>query len=127
MDDSEKATQELAEFRERIDKEGGNASLKFFAQIDLQFAKAQHEVFHAVQNTEKPGGLSRKEKELIWMAIECAFQMNPTWIRGHMKQAFEAGATPLQILEAMEVASIPRGFPSIAVALNIFKEVTGIK
>jgi alkylhydroperoxidase/carboxymuconolactone decarboxylase family protein YurZ len=127
MGDSEKSAQELAEFLERIDKEGGNASLKFLAQINLQFAKAQHEVFRAVQNTDKPGGLSRKEKELIWMAVECAFQMNPTWIRGHMEQAFEAGATPLQILEAMEVASIPRGFPSIAVALNIFKEVTGIK
>jgi len=127
MGDNGKSAKELEEFLERIDKEGGNVSLKVLAQVDIKYAKAQYEVFRAVQNTENPGGLSRKEKELIWMAVECAFQMNTNWIRGHMKSALEAGATPLQILEAMEVASIPRGFPSIAVALDIFKEVTGIK
>jgi alkylhydroperoxidase/carboxymuconolactone decarboxylase family protein YurZ len=127
MGDNRKSAKKLEEFLERIDKEGGDVSLKVLAQVDLEYAKAQHEMFRAVQNIEKPGGLSRKEKELIWMAVECAFQMNTNWIRGHMKSALEAGATPLQILEAMEVASIPRGFPSIAVALDIFKEVTGIK
>lgn len=123
----EKSAKELEEFLERIDKEGGNESFKILAQVDLKYAKAQYEVFRVVQNTENSGGLSRKEKELIWMAVECAFQMNTNWIKGHMKSALDAGATPLQILEAMEVASIPRGFPSVSVALDIFKELTGSK
>ena len=113
-------SKELEAFLERIDKEGGNESFKILAQVDLTYAKAQYELYRVAGYTENAGGLSRREKELIWMAVECAFQMNTDWIKGHMKGAFEAGATPLQILEAMEVASIPRGFPSVTIALDIF-------
>lgn len=127
MDNQKKSTKELEEFREKIDKEGGSEVFKSLAQIDLKFAKAQYELFRVVGCTEKAGGLSRREKELIWLAVECAFQMNTDWIKSHMKRALEAGATPLQVLEAMEVASIPRGFPSVAVALDIFQEITGAK
>jgi alkylhydroperoxidase/carboxymuconolactone decarboxylase family protein YurZ len=120
-----KHTKELEEFLERLDREGGVEQLRAVAQIDVQYARAQHELFLAAAYTEKAGGLSRMEKELIWLAVECAYQMNAEWIRMHMKAALKAGATPLQILEAMEVASLPRGFPSVSVALSIFKEVTG--
>ena len=125
MDTQKKSTKELEEFREKIDKEGGSEVFESLAQIDLKFAKAQYELFRVVSCTEKAGGLSRREKELIWLAVECAFQINTDWIKSHMKRALKAGATPLQVLEAMEVASIPRGFPSVAVALDIFQEVTG--
>lgn len=127
MDHDAKHAQELKEFLERMDREGGIEQLRSVAQIDLQYAKAQHELFRAAAYTDKVGGLSRREKELIWLAVECAYQMNTDWLRLHMKAALEAGATPLQVLEAMEVASIPRGFPSVSVALDIFKEVTGTK
>lgn len=127
MDHDAKHAQELKEFLERMDREGGIEQLRSVAQIDLQYAKAEHELFRAAAYTDKVGGLSRREKELIWLAVECAYQMNTDWLRLHMKAALEAGATPLQVLEAMEVASIPRGFPSVSVALDIFKEVTGTK
>jgi alkylhydroperoxidase/carboxymuconolactone decarboxylase family protein YurZ len=127
MDHDAKHAQELKEFLERMDREGGIEQLRSVAQIDLQYAKAQHELFRAAAYTDKVGGLSRREKELIWLAVECAYQMNTEWLRLHMRAALEAGATPLQVLEAMEVASIPRGFPSVSVALDIFKEVTGTK
>lgn len=120
-----KHAKELEEFLERLDREHGAEQLKFVAKIDLPYAKAQHELFQAAAYTEKAGGLSRMEKELIWLAVECAYQMNAEWIELHMRAALKAGATPLQILEAMEVASIPRGFPSVTVALGIFKKVTG--
>jgi alkylhydroperoxidase/carboxymuconolactone decarboxylase family protein YurZ len=120
-----KRAKDLEDFLERLDRESGIDQLRVVAQVDLPYAKAQHELFRAAAYTEKAGGLSRMEKELIWLAVECAYQMNTEWIRLHMKAALKAGATPLQILEAMEVASIPRGFPSVSVALGIFKEVTG--
>lgn len=127
MNDKEKYAQELEEFLGRMEREDGSEACKIVAQVDLQYAQAQYELFRVAAYTEKPGGLSRREKELIWLAVECAFQMNTNWIKGHMKSALKAGATPLQILEAMEVASIPRGFPSVSIALDIFQEVTDMK
>jgi len=123
--DDAKHVKELQEFLERLDREDGIEQLRAVAHIDLSYAKAQHELFRAAAYTEKAGGLSRMEKELIWLAVECAYQMNTEWIELHMRAALKAGATPLQILEAMEVASIPRGFPSVSVALGTFKKVTG--
>jgi alkylhydroperoxidase/carboxymuconolactone decarboxylase family protein YurZ len=123
-DGNVKHVKELEEFLERLDREGGSEQVRILAPMDLPYAKAQHELFQAAAYTEKAGGLSRREKELIWLAVECAYQMNAEWIKLHMRAALKAGATPLQVLEAMEVASIPRGFPSVAVALDIFKEAT---
>ncbi len=58
----------------------------------------------------REGALPRKTKELIMVGICCAL-LRPRGIRLHSERALTLGATPKEVMEAMEVAAIPGGMP----------------
>ena len=58
----------------------------------------------------RDGALPRKTKELIMIGICCAL-LRPRGIRLHSERALTLGATPKELMEAMEVAAIPGGMP----------------
>ena len=60
----------------------------------------------------REGALPRKTKELIMVGICCAL-LRPRGIRLHSERALTLGATPKEVMEAMEVAAIPGGMPGL--------------
>jgi alkylhydroperoxidase/carboxymuconolactone decarboxylase family protein YurZ len=60
----------------------------------------------------REGALPRKTKELIMIGITCALS-RPRGVRLHSERALALGASPREVLEAMEVAAIPGGMPGL--------------
>ena len=60
----------------------------------------------------REGVLPRKTRELIMVGICCAL-LRPRGIRIHAERALTLGASPREILEAIETAAIPGGMPGL--------------
>ncbi len=88
-----------------------NSAYELIAQFDPQyFEKLKGLYVDATFGRE--GALSRKTKELIMVGICCAL-MRKRGIRLHTERALTVGATPREVLEAMEIAAIPGGMPGL--------------
>ena len=70
----------------------------------------------------REGALPRKTKELIMVGICCAL-LRPRGIRLHSERALTLGATPKEVLEAMEVAAIPGGMPGLWAGVDTLKDI----
>lgn len=69
--------------------------------------------FEFFTETEKPGALDSKTKELISIALSVKSQC-PYCIAFHTKRAIQLGATKEEIMESAFVATLMGGGPSIA-------------
>ena len=88
-----------------------NSAYDEIAQLDpLYFEKLKGLYVDGTFGRE--GALSRKTKELIMVGICCAL-IRQRGIRLHIERALTVGATPQEVLEAMEVAAIPGGMPGL--------------
>ena len=70
----------------------------------------------------RDGALPRKTKELIMVGITCALRA-PRGVRIHSDRALTLGASPREVLEAMEVAAIPGGMPGLWLGVETLQEV----
>lgn len=70
----------------------------------------------------RAGALPRKTKELIMIGICCAL-LRPRGIRLHTERAMTLGASPKEVLEAMEVAAIPGGMPGLWAGVDALQEI----
>ena len=88
-----------------------NDAYEIIAELDPEyFAKLKGIYVDATFGRE--GALARKTKELIMVGITCAM-LRPRGVRVHTERALILGATPREVLEAMEVAAIPGGMPGL--------------
>ncbi len=88
-----------------------NKAYEIIADRDPEYARHLAGLF--VDGTfGREGALDRKTKELIMVGITCALN-RPRGVRIHSERALELGATPRQVLEAVEVAAIPGGMPGL--------------
>ena len=88
-----------------------NDAYEIIAELDPEyFAKLKGIYVDATFGRE--GALPRKTKELIMVGITCAM-LRPRGVRVHTERALSLGATPREVLEAMEVAAIPGGMPGL--------------
>jgi alkylhydroperoxidase/carboxymuconolactone decarboxylase family protein YurZ len=88
-----------------------NHAYELIAQLDPEYAKHLKGLF--VDATfARQGALPRKTKELIMVGITCALH-RPRGVRLHAERALKLGATPQEVLEAVEVAAIPGGMPGL--------------
>jgi alkylhydroperoxidase/carboxymuconolactone decarboxylase family protein YurZ len=71
---------------------------------------------------ERQGALPRKTKELIMVGITCALN-RPRGVRLHSERALSVGATPREVLEAIEVAAIPGGMPGLWLGVETLQEI----
>ena len=71
---------------------------------------------------DREGALSRKTKELIMVGITCA-GLHPLGTRLHIERALVAGASPREVLEAMEVAAIPGGMPGLWLGVETLQKI----
>jgi 4-carboxymuconolactone decarboxylase len=70
----------------------------------------------------REGALPRKTKELITVGISCALRL-PRGVRLHIERALSVGASPREVLEAMEVAAIPGGMPGLWMGVETLRDV----
>ena len=70
----------------------------------------------------RDGALPRKTKELIMVGITCALRA-PRGVRIHSERALTLGASPKEVLEAMEVAAIPGGMPGLWLGVETLQEI----
>ncbi|MFQ5851853.1 MAG: carboxymuconolactone decarboxylase family protein [Candidatus Binatia bacterium] len=70
----------------------------------------------------REGALPRKTKELIMVGITCALN-RPRGVKLHAQRALNLGATPREVLEAMEVAAIPGGMPGLWLGVESLQEI----
>ena len=70
----------------------------------------------------REGALPRKTKELIMVGITCALN-RPRGVRLHSERALTLGASPREVLEAMEVAAIPGGMPGLWLGVETLQEL----
>jgi len=88
-----------------------NKAYDKIAELDPEYAKHLAGLF--VDGTfGRKGALPRLTKELIMVGITCALN-RPRGVRLHSERALKLGATPREVLEAMEVAAIPGGMPGL--------------
>ena len=70
----------------------------------------------------REGALPRKTKELIMVGITCALRA-PRGVKIHSERALTLGASPREVLEAMEVAAIPGGMPGLWLGVETLQEI----
>ena len=74
----------------------------------------------------RDGALPRKTKELIMVGITCALRA-ARGVKIHSERAITLGATPREVLEAMEVAAIPGGMPGLWLGVETLQEILKAK
>jgi 4-carboxymuconolactone decarboxylase len=70
----------------------------------------------------REGALPRKTKELIMVGITCALRA-ARGVRIHSERALKLGATPREVLEAVQVAAIPGGMPGLWLGVETLQEI----
>src|SRR3990170_7642110 len=74
----------------------------------------------------RDGALPRRTKELIMVGICCALS-RPRGVKLHSERALTLGATPKEVLEAIEVAAIPGGMPGLWLGVETLQEILKAK
>jgi len=98
-----------------------NTAYEVIAQLDPEYFDKLKGLY--VDGTfGRDGALSRKTKELIMIGITCALRAQ-RGVRIHSQRALSLGATPQEVLEAMEVAAIPGGMPGLWLGVETLQEL----
>ena len=98
-----------------------NAAYDIIAKLDPDYFEKLKGLY--VDGTfGREGALARKTKELIMVGITCALN-RPRGVRLHSERALTLGATPREVLEAIEVAAIPGGMPGLWLGVETLQEI----
>jgi 4-carboxymuconolactone decarboxylase len=98
-----------------------NKAYNIIAKLDPEYFEKLKGIY--VDGTfGREGALPRKTKELIMVGITCALN-RPRGVKLHSERALTLGASPREVLEAMEVAAIPGGMPGLWLGVETLEEV----
>lgn len=102
-----------------------NTAYEVIAKLDPEYFEKLKGLY--VDGTfGREGALPRKTKELIMVGIACALRVQ-RGLRIHSERALTLGASPREVLEAMEVAAIPGGMPGLWLGVETLQEVLQAK
>jgi alkylhydroperoxidase/carboxymuconolactone decarboxylase family protein YurZ len=102
-----------------------NSAYDLVAELDPEFFEKLKGIY--VDATfGREGALPRKTKELIMVGITCALNL-PRGVRLHCDRALTLGASPREVLEAMEVSAIPGGMPGLWLGVETLQEILQAK
>ncbi len=120
-------TQEKRDYMERIRQNRGYLvdMHKILITADLDWVKAYDPFVRATYTDDRL--LDRKTKELIQLTVETALKAEVDQIRGHIRLAIEHGATPQEVLEAMECVVMPMGMLAFRRGLQAWAAETGLE
>jgi 4-carboxymuconolactone decarboxylase len=102
-----------------------NKAYNIIAKLDPEYFEKLKGLY--VDSTfGREGALARKTKELIMVGITCALN-RPRGVKLHSERALTLGASPREVLEAIEVAAIPGGMPGLWLGVETLDEILKIK
>ena len=106
---------------ERTSLGAKNTAYEIIGKLDPEYFEKLKGIY--VDGTfDREGALPRKTKELIMVGITCALRVQ-RGIRIHAERALQLGASPQEVLEAMEVAAIPGGMPGLWLGVETLEEI----
>ena len=102
-------TDEKQAYIERIQRERGYVleMHRIMVEADLEWVKAYDPFIEASYTGQRL--LDRKTKELLQIAVESALRADVEQIQAHVRVALNNGATPREILEALQSVVMPMG------------------
>ena len=103
------STDEAQAFLQRTQQDRGYTleMHRIMAAADLEWAKKYNEFIEATYTGQRT--LDRKTKELLQIAVEAALRADVSQIQAHVRVALREGATPQEILEALQAVIMPMG------------------
>jgi 4-carboxymuconolactone decarboxylase len=117
--------QDAKEAFEKTSLGAQNTAYEVIARLDPEYFEKLKGLY--VDGTfGREGALPRKTKELIMVGITCALQLK-RGVRIHSERALTLGASPRELLEAMEVAAIPGGMPGLWLGVETLQEILKAK
>ena len=123
------ATEDTKAFLERTRKTRGHMLVlewdRIMATEDLEWAK-KFEVFIDATYTGQRL-LDRKTKELLQIVVEAALRADVEQIQAHVRVALREGATPREILEALQTVIAPMGALAFRRGLQAWAAETGFQ
>jgi 4-carboxymuconolactone decarboxylase len=96
---------------------------RIMAEADLEWAKKYGEFIQATYTGERL--LDRKTKELLQIVVEAALRADVEQIQAHVRVALQEGASPQEILEAMQAVIMPMGALAFRRGLQAWAAETG--
>ena len=98
---------------------------RIMAETDREWATKYNDFIEATYTGQRL--LDRKTKELLQIVVEAALRADVEQIQAHVKVALEVGATPREILEALQVVIAPMGALAFRRGLQAWAAETGFK
>ena len=102
-------TEEKQAYLDKIYKDRGYIldMHKIMVEADLDWVKAYDPFLQVTYTGQRT--LDRKTKELLQIVVEAALRAEVPQIQAHVRVALDNGATPQEILEALETVVMPMG------------------
>ena len=98
---------------------------RIMADADLEWAKKYNEFIEATYTGQRL--LDRKTKELLQVVVEAALRADVDQIQAHIRVAFREGATPQEVLEALQAVIMPMGGLAFRRGVQAWAAETGIQ
>jgi len=97
---------------------------RIMAEVDMEWVTSYNQFIHATYTGQRL--LDRKTKELLQVAVEAALRADIDQIQAHIRVAIQEGATPMEVLEAMQCVIMPMGALAYRRGLQAWSAETGI-
>ena len=98
---------------------------RIMAETDREWATKYNDFIEATYTGQRL--LDRKTKELLQIVVETALRADVEQIQAHVQVALEVGATPREILEALQAVIAPMGALAFRRGLQAWAAGTGFK
>ena len=121
------ATEDAQAFLEKTQQSRGYTleMHRIMAVEDLEWAKKFNEFIEATYTGQRL--LDRKTKELLQIVVEAAVRADVDQIQAHVRVALREGATPREILEALQTVIAPMGALAFRRGLQAWAAETGFQ
>ena len=121
------ATEDARSFLQRTQQNRGYIleMHRIMATADLEWAKKYDEFIEASYTGQRL--LDRKTKELLQIVVEAALRADVEQIQAHVRVALREGATPQEILEALQAVIAPMGALAFRRGVQAWAAETGFE
>ena len=121
------ATEETQAFLQRMQQDRGYTleMHQILAEADLEWAVKYNEFIEATYTGQRL--LDRKTKELLQIVVEAALRADVEQIQAHVRVALREGATPREILEALQTVIAPMGALAFRRGVQAWAAETGFQ
>jgi 4-carboxymuconolactone decarboxylase len=126
QDDSMELTDEAQAYLEESERTRGYTldMHRIMAAADFEWLTKYNDFIEATYTGQRM--LDRKTKELLQVVVEAALRADVEQIQEHVRLAFREGATPREVLEALEAVVAPMGALAFRRGLQAWAAETGI-